>query len=148
MLRTPLLLAPLALLVVAGGVGCAFGEFRLSDPFDRQYSLEERQKIYSDLVRWSKFEEAAKFVDPETRRSFLAAMPDFAEVRFTDWEAAPWELDDKHRTATIEVTYKGYSMSSPIEVAVIERQAWVREGTGNNWSVRSGFTGLERLAGN
>ncbi len=66
--------------------GCAFGEFRPDDPFKRQYSLERAQQRYSDLVRWSKFGEAAQFVAVDQRASFQNGMPDFREVRFTEHE--------------------------------------------------------------
>ena len=67
--------------------GCAFGEFRPDDPFKRQFSLEDQHKAYTDFVRWSKFEEAASFVHVESRTAFLDEMPEFDEVRFTDWDA-------------------------------------------------------------
>lgn len=128
--------------------GCAFGEFRPNDPFKRQFSLEDKHKEYSDYVRWSKFEAAASFVHEEQRESFLSQMPDFDMVRFTDWDAEPWEFEDEEEKnkAVIKVTYRGYSMRSPIEVKVIETQTWEREGKGNNWIVRPTFRNLDRLA--
>ncbi len=148
MRQTLLLAIPLSLLLAAGNLGCAFGELRPKDPFDRQYSLQASHKSYTDLVRWSKFQQAATFVDGESRDAFLSAMPDFAEVRFTDWRADAWQLDEDLRETTIEVTYKGYSLTSPIEVDVHESQHWTRSGRANSWSVRSSFSGLDRLAGN
>ena len=137
----------LALLVVLGG-GCAFGEFRPDDPWKRQFSLEDMQKSYTDVVRWSKFEEASGFVHEEDRTAFLSQMPEFDVVRFTDWEAKPWKFEDQEekKKAVIEVTYRGYSMRSPIEVKVTEIQTWQREGKGNNWIVRPDFRNLDRLA--
>ena len=125
---------------------CANGEFRPKDPWDRQLTLEEKHKDYTDYVRWSKFDEAAAFVASDERTAFRRAMPDFAEMRFTDWDAAPWELDEELRETEIKVTYKGYSLSSPIEVKIIEIQKWSREGKRNAWSVRSSFAGIDRLA--
>lgn len=127
-------------------LGCAFGEFRPDDPFKRQYELEQSQKRYSDLVRWSKFDEAAQFVAPEGRRAFRDRMPDFKEIRFTDHSTGPWELDEEKRHTVIEVTYTGYSMRSPIEVEVHETQTWTREGNNSSWRVVSEFTDLDRLA--
>ncbi|NHZ73549.1 MAG: hypothetical protein GWP16_03660 [Nitrospirae bacterium] len=144
MRQTALLLVPLTMLLTASSFGCAFGEIRPKDPLDRQYTLEAAHKNYTDLVRWSKFEEAAGFMDSESRTAFLSAMPDFNEVRFTDWKAKPWELDEELRETTIEVTYKGYSMRSPIEVAVQESQHWSRSGRSNDWNVSSSFEGLDQ----
>jgi hypothetical protein len=139
-----------ALLLIASslGLGCAFGEFRPEDPFKRKFSLEDQHKDYTDNVRWSKFNEASSFMVEDARRSFLDKMPKFEQVRFTDWEAEPWELEDEDMTkATIFVRYKGYSMSNPFEVEVKETQHWSRDGNGNNWTVESEFIDLDRLVG-
>lgn len=132
--------------VLLAQFGCAFGEFRPDDPFKRQYSLEQAQKRYSDLVRWSKFDEASLFVAVDDRAAFQNRMPDFREVRFTEHETAPWKLDEEMREVVIEVTYRGYSMRTPIEVEVHEKQTWTREGKGNEWTVASEFKDLDRLA--
>lgn len=135
-----------SLLAAMGPLACAFGEFRPNDPLQRQLSLEEQHKTYSDYVRWSKFEQASQFVDEAVRADYYAAMPSFDDVRFTDWEAMPWTLTDEELSkATIEVTYRGYSTRSMIEVAVHERQEWSRL-DGNKWSLRSSFRDLDRLA--
>ncbi len=141
-------LVAITTLTVISSFGCAFGEFRPDDPFKRQYSLELAQKRYSDLVRWSKFEEAALFVEAEEREAYRNRMPDFREVRFTEHETAPWMLDEEMRNVVIEVTYRGYSMRTPIELEVHETQTWSREGKGNDWKVVSEFKDLDRLASN
>lgn len=143
MLVAVLCAAPLGLL------GCAFGEIRPHDPMDRQLSLEDRHKDYTDLVRWSKFRAAAAFVKPEARSEFLKQMPDADEVRFTDWEAEEWEFEDPETMdrAIIEVRYRGYSMNRPFEVKVHEQQEWTREGRSNHWNVVSRFLDLETLVG-
>lgn len=146
----PSTLVPILLLAVAAGLGtgCAFGEIRPDDPFKRQFSLEDAQKEYTDYVRWSKFEDAVAFVRPEERRAYLSRMPEFDVIRFTDWDVTPWEFEDvdAKNKAIIEVTYRGYSMRTPIEVKIIEIQTWEREGKGNSWSVRSEFENLDQLA--
>lgn len=135
-----------AVLALSTSFGCAFGEFRPDDPFSRQYSLERAQKRYSDLVRWSKFDEASLFVAIDERQAYQAVMPDFREVRFTEHDTAPWKLDEEMRHVVIEVTYRGYSMRTPIEIEVHETQTWTREGKGNDWTVASEFHDLDRLA--
>ena len=144
--RALFLVVILGLIVGTGPLACAFGEFRPDDPFQRQRSLEEQHKSYTDYVRWSKFEEASHFVQEAERAGFVAAMPSFDDVRFTDWEASPWSMADEEKaTATIEVTYKGYGTRTLIEVAVHETQEWTRT-SGNNWTVKSTFRDLDRLA--
>jgi hypothetical protein len=136
------------LLAVTTGLGCAFGEIRPEDPFRRQYNLDEVHKQYTDYVRWSKFEQASQFMDKEERPAFLRLMPDFDEVRFTDWKAKPYQLDDELTSTTIEVTYRGYTMTTPFEVKVHESQEWHREGKGNVWKLKkTTFRDLDKLAG-
>ncbi|HIF97736.1 MAG TPA: hypothetical protein EYQ54_12030 [Myxococcales bacterium] len=139
----------MGIILACGGLACAFGEFRPSDPMGHEFSLSETHKAYSDSVRWSKFDEASGFVVPAERTAYRAQMPDFAAGRFTDWSAEPWEFDDPEtRTrATINVTYMGYSMANPIEFKVGEKQTWSREDRGNNWQVESKFTGLDQFGG-
>jgi hypothetical protein len=137
----------LAVACLIGSLGCAFGEFRPEDPFQRKYSLETAHKIYTDAVRWSKLDEASQFIAVDHRKDFIALMPTFDQIRFSDWESLPFDLDEELREATIEVTYKGYSMSMPLEVSIHETQTWSREGRGNAWTLRSSFRDLDRLAG-
>ena len=138
---TPVLL--LALLWL-GALGCAFGDIRPDDPMDRQMSLEDQHTHYSDLVRWSQFDKAATYIKPSDRADFVRAMPDFEEMRFTDWKAEPWEFEDPESLdrAVIRVTYSGYSMRNPFEVEIHEKQEWSRNGRGNHWMVVSSFETL------
>ena len=135
----------LACVFLLGGVsalGCAFGEIRLDDPFQRKYSLEEATKHYSDFVRWSDFDRASQFVDPEVRDEFLRNAPTFRSLRFTDYEADPVELDEEKVVATIVVRYFAYRLSNPIEIEIRETQEWTRQNVRNTWFVKSTFEGL------
>ena len=145
MLRQPLhtLLALSALVGLLGG--CAFGEIRWDDPLQREISLEDAQHRYTVLVRWRNFEKAAAFVDPALRDAFLASVPKYRELRFTEYESEPVEMTEE-QTATLKVTYYVYSPSSPIETTITETQEWYRDsGVGNSWHVRPSFTGIDEL---
>ena len=123
--------------------GCAFGEVRWSDPLQREISLEDAQHRYTVLVRWSNFEEAAKFVEPSLREDYLAGLPGFRELRFTEYESDPVRVDDERVSATVEVVYYAYTPTSPIEQKVTETQVWSRQpALGNQWFVQSSFHGL------
>jgi hypothetical protein len=138
----------LVLLATALSHGCAFGEIRPEDRFRMQYNLDEVHKQYTDYVRWSKFNQASQFMDKADRPAFLRMMPDFDEVRFSDWKAKPYQLNEELTSTTIEVTYRGYSMTTPFEVKVHESQEWQREGKGNVWKLKNTtFHDLDQLAG-
>jgi len=128
--------------------GCANGEIRLGDPFDREFSLEEAQHRYSVLIRWSRFQQAKEFVAPENRSAFLQNMKALKHARFIDFESEALELDNEKQTATIEVVYTLYTPSVPYEVELTETQNWSRDDYSNNWTVDSIFDSLNDIASN
>ncbi len=147
--------SPLRLLVVAvllGSIGalsgCASGEIRLGDPFDRKLTLEEAQHRYTVLVRWADFQRAKNFVAEHDRDAFVQRMKTLSEARFTGYESADVEFDDGNRKATIEVVYTLYLPWSPYETEITESQVWTRDGVRNNWRVVSTFDRLGELASN
>ena len=143
-MRTTRLLSTALLLALTTSLGCAFGEMRWSDPLDRELSLEDAQHRYTVLMRWSHFEKAANYVHPDVRDEFIASAPAFRDLRFTEYESDPVELDEARASATIEVTYYVYTPTSPMETSVTETQEWTRE-SGNNWFVKSSFSGLQEI---
>lgn len=147
MLLKPLVLAITAAIVISS-VGCSFGEFHFSDPFDREYSLGEAQHRYTTLVRFGDFKRASDFVNPDDRAFFMKSMKNLDEARFTEYETGTVELDDERARATIIVTYTIYTPSIPFEFEVSETQVWTRDGISNNWQVFSTFEGLHNLAAN
>lgn len=136
----------LALLVTSSLLGCAFGEIRPTDPFDREWTLDQAQHRYTTLVRFSEFEKARKFVHEDQRDEFIVRMKSLEEARFTDFDSEEPEMSDDHREATVRVTYTIYTPAMPYETEVQEIQEWKREGVGNDWRVWSRFEGLDRLA--
>ncbi len=140
--------AALILALVASALGCADGEFRFGDPFDRQLTLSESQHRYTVLVRWAEFQKARSFVAKDERDAYMEQMKVLKNARFTDYESEPVELDRKKRSATIRVTYTLYTPSIPYEFKISELQEWTREGISNDWQVHSVFEGLQQLAWN
>lgn len=142
-LRSGVLL--LAVALAGGALGCAFGELRPHDPLQREYSLEEMQKRYTDLVRFGNFSMAARYIAPEQRRTFMASMPREDELRFLDYETDPFVLNEAMTESTVEVVYTAYSPWVLTQVELFETQTWSRpEGIGNRWRVQSTFVGLDR----
>ena len=144
-LRAPLLLL-IGFAIATSALGCAFGEFRLNDPFDREWSLEQAQHRYTTLVRFGDFDRARNFVAEDERDQFMVRMKALDEARFTEYDSAPIELDEKMESATIKVTYTVYTPAIPYEFEVTETQVWSRDGMTNNWRVRTLFDGLQNLA--
>ena len=128
--------------------GCAFGEFRPDDPFNREYSLEQAQHTYTLNVRWGQFQKAKAFVAKDERDDYLARMEAFEDAHFTDYESDPVEVDHEKEMATITVRYLVYFANSPFEVEIEETQEWTRSGVRNNWRVHSVFEPLPGLAAN
>lgn len=128
--------------------GCAFGEFRPGDPFDRQLTLDHAQHRYTVLVRFSEFQKARRFVAEDDRDAFMVRMKSLEDARFTGYESETVELDDEKATATVRVTYTVYTPAMPYEIEVDEIQEWRRDGLSNDWRVVSRFDGLEQLAAN
>jgi len=128
--------------------GCAFGEIRPGDPFDRKWTLEQAQHRYTTLLRWSQFEKAKKFVAMEDRDEFMDLAESLEDVRFTDYESGEVELDDDGElaNATIKVTYTVYTPTIPFEFEIEETQVWSRDGLSNNWHVDSSFEGISAFA--
>jgi hypothetical protein len=130
-------------------LGCANGEFRPKDPFDRNLTFGEAQHQYTVLIRWAEFQKAKAFVVEEERERFLADMKALKDARLTDYESEQVEVDDEGKNkATVHVTYTLYLPSSPYETQITEVQEWTREGMGNTWLVRPHFESLPSVAAN
>jgi hypothetical protein len=123
-------------------LGCSFGEINWHDPLKRQFSLAETQRQYTQYVRWSAFDKASRYVDAEARDEFMTWAPSIRDLRFTDYEMNPIEIDEATGEATIEVTYYAYRLNSPIETSVKEVQQWRRQDKTNSWMVTSAFSDL------
>jgi len=142
------LLTILIVAIAANGLGCADGEFRFGDPFDRQLTLSQAQHRYTVLVRWNEFQKAREFIAEVDRDDYMVQMEALSEARFTSYESEPVELDREKKTATIQVTYTLYTAAIPYEIEITEMQEWSREGITNAWSLISNFEGLRQLASN
>lgn len=142
------LLVMLTLLLVGGGFGCANGEFRFTDPFDRELTLEEAQHRYTVLMRWSQFQKAKKFVAAENKAQFIDSTEALEDMRFTGHESEAVEIDSEKDSATVEVTYTLYTTALPYEVEIKEVQTWERNGLTNVWNVESQFESKTTMAAN
>lgn len=120
------LIATALLTVFAIATGCA-------GMGDRAVVFRDTQRRYTQLMRYTDFDKAGRYVMPEERQSFRARTTALGDLRFSDYEVQEVETDGDNATA--RVSYIGYRQSSPIVVTFVEEQHW--ELTGSNWQVRS-----------
>ena len=115
-------------------MGCAS---TFADPTGRQTALENAQRRYTQLVRWGEIKRASVYVEPDFREEFLTYEPFFEQIRFTDTDTEEVNLDPSEETASVEVSYRAYSLATFQEKRILETQEWTRyDGMQNNWLVR------------
>ena len=132
--------------LAASTFGCADGEFRFGDPFDRELKLDEAHHKYTVYMRWADFKKARSFVAVDDRDAFMKQMKRLDGAHFTSYDAEPFDIDKEKQSATVIVTYTVFTPAIPYELEIVETQEWTRNGIGNNWSVYSNFEGLRQLA--
>ena len=111
------------------------GCIKPTDPLGHRDALTDAQKRYTNFIRWRDAEKAVQFVDPELQPKFLAHAAELENLEISDYEVGEIEYDDGEKTARVEVTYRGYSLTQLIERKIRVTQEWHRMGT-NDWRVR------------
>ena len=115
-----------ALLAGFGALGCA----NVSDP---ALMFRETQRRYTQLMRFTDYEKAGRFVAPDDRSAFRDRTAALGDLRFTDYEVR--EVENLGDTGTAHVEYIGYRASDPVVMTYVEDQQWERDG--GAWVVRS-----------
>jgi hypothetical protein len=131
----------LALLLLGILTGCPAP---LVDWVDNADSLDFAQRRYNQLLRWGEFEESSRFVHPDARQAYLAAAPEFEDVRFTDYEVTTFELEETLDKAHLTVSFSGYDVSALIERKTSMQQEWVRDPETMIWQVRPALEGFQQ----
>jgi hypothetical protein len=121
----------LALCLLLLATGC----IKPNDPLGHRDALTDAQKRYTNFIRWRDAEKAVQFVDPELRKNFLAHAAELEDLEISDYEVGEIEYDEGEKKASVEVTYRGYSLSHLIERKIRVTQEWHRLGS-NDWRVR------------
>lgn len=111
-------------------LGCA----SMSDPLGHRDALSDAQKRYTDLIRWRDAAKASIFVEPTLRKQFLAQADLLETLEISDYEIGDVEWGEGDKTATVPVTFRGYSLSHPVEHKVVVTQEWHR-GDDDAWRV-------------
>jgi hypothetical protein len=121
------------LAVLLGISGC---ETMISDPLDRRGDFKDTQVKFTQYVRWGKFEEASRFVDPEMREEFMSCAPKSSDLRFSDYEITRIDIGDEIKSASVDVRYTVYRLSMPFERAVDLTEEWTRDEETGVWTVK------------
>lgn len=122
------------LLVVLLGIwGCISD---ITDPLDRRGKFEDTQTKFTQYIRWGKFEEAARFVDPEMREAFMTCAPEFSDLRFSDYEINEVAIAEGIQSASVDVRYTAYRLSMPVERTVDLTEEWTRDEKTGVWTVK------------
>ena len=122
------------LLVVLFGIsGCLSA---ITDPLDRRGEFKNTQTKFTQYVRWGRFQEAAKFVDPELREEFMSCAPEFSDLRFSDYEITRVDIGKEVQSASVDVRYTGYRLSMPFERSVELTEEWTRDESTGVWTVK------------
>ena len=131
----PLLLVLLLSLPVA--LACSHGRF---DPLNRGGAYDEAQKRFTRSLRWNQIAMASELVDPEHREEFLSHADLFQSLRFSDYEILTEDIDTDWSTATVDVMFHAYTLSSMLERSIRVHQAWYRDEETGRWWVRPEVT--------
>jgi len=123
----------LLMIVLFGTWGCTS---ILTDPLNRRGKFEDTQEMFTQYVRWGKFEEASQFVDPGIRARFMAFSPELSDLRFSDYEITRVDIGEEFESASIEVRFTSYRLSMPVERSVNLVEQWTRDEETGAWTVK------------
>ncbi len=105
----------------------------------RESDFTDSQLKYTQMVRWSDFDRAEEFVDPEKREDFIEVTDKLGGIRFIDYRIHELEFDADKNEAQATVIYSAYKASAPTAVAVEEEQNWRLDDLTKTWVVTSTF---------
>jgi len=108
----------------------------LNDAWGYKVALENSQRRYTQFIRWGELHRAGEYVHPDAKQAFLSRERELAGLRITDYEIRSFDVNDNRTSATVEVTYHGYSIESAMVRSLHETQEWERDGVQRAWHVR------------
>jgi hypothetical protein len=121
------------LAVLMGIWGCAS---MITDPMDRRGHFEDTHTDFTQYIRWGKFEDASRFVDPELREEFMSCSPEQSDLRFSDYQINRVDMDEEFTSASVAVRYTAYRLGYPVERSVELTEEWTRDETTGVWTVK------------
>jgi hypothetical protein len=127
-------------LTLAALGGCA--TVKSWDLMDHEGDFEDIHKKYTQDIRWGDYEKARVFVADDAMDDFRSQIPDLQDIRFTDYEIREYDFKIDRDTATVRVTYHGYSIKTMVDRSVDETQEWAIVPETREWRVRPDLTFL------
>ncbi len=116
--------------------GCVTGG-DLLDLWGYRALLDDKQRRYTQFIRWGELDRAAEYVDEARRAEFLAQAEALRTWRLTDYEIVRFDINGARDEATVEVVYAGFQPDRPTLAVVRETQTWRRAAIGRTWTVES-----------
>ena len=105
-------------------------------PSERKLKVSEAAEAYGTSLRWGQLEEAAAWVHPDWRRTFLARLTNPRRpVRFTQFDLGSIELGPERDQARVRASFALYRPPSLKEWQITERQVWRYEPEARRWYI-------------
>lgn len=119
--------------------GCVTGG-DLLDLWGYRALLDQKQRRYTQFMRWGELDRAAEYVDEEGRGAFLERVAAFRGWRITDYEIIRFDINEARDEARVEVVYSGFRPDRPTLEHLREVQTWRRPRLGRSWTVKSSLS--------
>lgn len=104
---------------------CAFSQQRLT-------SLDETLRLYGDLMRWGRYEQALAFHEADGQSA-----ESLNNIRITDYVMYDRVISDDHNTAYQKVEIRYYNETIATERHLVDRQQWRYDNDKNRWRLHS-----------
>ena len=106
-----------------------------------QNLLEDTLDTYSSVIRWSNWDEAVAFIDPETVKAHPISKLDlerFNQVRVTTYNAQPARNTGEHEVRQI-VEIGLVNVNTQSARSIVDRQTWRFDAKEKRWWLVSGL---------
>lgn len=129
----------LSLALIAALAGCATAKSK------RQRAMEETLMNYASAVRWSGFQQALSFVDPETLKHHPMSdleLKRYDQVRVSYYHEQPPVVNENELTQAVEIGIVNEHTQS--ERVVVDHQRWRWDAAAQRWWLVSGLPDITR----
>jgi hypothetical protein len=104
--------------------------------FRRQELFEDSAKSYANLMRWSDFEKAGRFIAPDAPAPG-AVRPQ--NVSVADYQVKQTTFSEDYRQVALRVEITYYRANDPRLRTLMDPQLWEFDADKGAWYIKSGF---------